>query len=204
MNAGCAVTTGNCNTLIGRNSGTAITTGSCNTIVGSFAGSTTLANNVVLADGAGNIKLQINENGAVGVGTTPSFGTSGQVLTSSGTGSAPTWAAPSTLSYSATKSVTTAVPVDLLSWTGPVRMGDLTVMATDNSTNVVWANITIASDTGAGSSIVTTSGGTFGTFSVTSGGSGETVVTFTPSATLATVNFVYKYAPSFGNQPSVL
>ena len=91
VNAGCAVNTGTCNTLIGRNSGTAITTGSCNTIVGSFAGSTTLANNVVLADGAGNIKLQVNESGAVGVGTTPSYGTAGQVLKSAGTAAAPAW-----------------------------------------------------------------------------------------------------------------
>jgi hypothetical protein len=49
---------------------------------------------VVLADGAGNIKLQVNENGAVGVGTTPTYGTAGQLLTSSGTGSAPQWTNP--------------------------------------------------------------------------------------------------------------
>jgi hypothetical protein len=50
-----------------------------------------LANNVVLSDGAGNRKLQINENGAVGVGTTPDFGTAGQVLKSAGTAAAPAW-----------------------------------------------------------------------------------------------------------------
>ena len=37
--------------------------------------------------------LSLNTAGAVGVGSTPSFGTSGQVLTSTGTGSAPQWQA---------------------------------------------------------------------------------------------------------------
>ena len=35
--------------------------------------------------------LSLNTAGAVGVGSTPSFGTSGQVLISNGTGSAPQW-----------------------------------------------------------------------------------------------------------------
>ena len=48
----------------------------------------------------GTIQLQVNgstpsvtlaANGALGVGSTPGYGTSGQLLTSSGTGSAPTW-----------------------------------------------------------------------------------------------------------------
>jgi hypothetical protein len=51
---------------------------------------------------------------------------------------------------------------------------------------------------------VVTQGGTFGTFAIIAGGSGETIVRFTPSATLATVNFVYKYTVSFGTQPTVL
>lgn len=38
-----------------------------------------------------NIALQFNANGAFGVGASPSFGTSGQVLTSGGTGSSPSW-----------------------------------------------------------------------------------------------------------------
>lgn len=100
VNAGCAVNTGACNTLIGRNSGTAITTGSCNTILGSFTGSTTLANNVVLADGAGTVRFQANDTGAWapdGVG----FGTTGQVLSSQGTGSAPVWTTLPTASTTA-------------------------------------------------------------------------------------------------------
>lgn len=51
----------------------------------------------------GTLQLQVNgttpsltlaTTGAVGVGSTPGYGTSGQVLTSGGSGAAPTWAAP--------------------------------------------------------------------------------------------------------------
>jgi len=38
--------------------------------------------------------VRINTSGAIGVGTSPSYGTSGQVLTSGGSSAAPTWAAP--------------------------------------------------------------------------------------------------------------
>ena len=41
----------------------------------------------------GTTALALSTAGAIGVGATPSYGTSGQVLTSSGTGSAPQWAA---------------------------------------------------------------------------------------------------------------
>ena len=203
-NAGAALGVSSSNTLIGNSAGVNLTTGSCNTLVGGYGGTTTLSNNVVLSDGAGNIKLQVNENGAVGVGTTPTYGTAGQTLQSNGSAAVPTWVTPQTVSTTATKAVTNAIPVDLLSWASGVRLGDLTVMATDNSTNVVWANVTIASLSGIGSSVVVTQAGTFGTFAIIAGGSGETIVQFTPSATLATVNFVYKYTVSFGTQPTVL
>ena len=65
----------------------------------------------------GTIQLQVNgttpsvtlaANGSIGVGSTPGYGTNGQVLTSAGTGSAPTWTTPSagalTLVSSATAS----------------------------------------------------------------------------------------------------
>lgn len=41
----------------------------------------------------GTTSLSINTSQALGVGSTPSYGTSGQVLTSAGSGSAPTWSA---------------------------------------------------------------------------------------------------------------
>ena len=98
------------NTLLGRCAGSVITSGSCNTLVGGYVGTATLANNVVLSDGAGNIKLQVNENGAVGVGTTPGYGTAGQVLTSGGTAAAPTW---TTVSGGSLTGITSAVTTAL-------------------------------------------------------------------------------------------
>ena len=56
---------------------------------------------VSTGDTSGALQLQVNgttpsvtlaANGSIGVGSSPSYGTNGQVLTSSGTGSAPTWA----------------------------------------------------------------------------------------------------------------
>mgnify|MGYP003339735365 CR=1 FL=1 len=41
----------------------------------------------------GTTSLSINTSQALGVGSTPSYGTSGQVLTSAGSGAAPTWSA---------------------------------------------------------------------------------------------------------------
>jgi hypothetical protein len=97
-NAGLAVSSGATNTLVGFSAGSAITTGGGNTLIGRYAGTATLTNNVVLSDGAGNIKLQVNENGAVGVGTTPGYGTAGQILVSGGSGAAPTWTSSGTAS----------------------------------------------------------------------------------------------------------
>ena len=60
-----SVTTGINNTAIGYVSGSSITTGSNNTILGNYDGTPTIANNIILADGNGNIKYQwdgINNN----------------------------------------------------------------------------------------------------------------------------------------------
>ena len=53
-----SASSGSNNTSIGWNAGSSITTGSNNTIVGAYAGSATLASNVILADGAGNVRFQ--------------------------------------------------------------------------------------------------------------------------------------------------
>lgn len=42
--------------------------------------------------------IAVNANGAVGFGSTPSYGSTGQVLTSAGTGNPPTWNSPTTYS----------------------------------------------------------------------------------------------------------
>jgi hypothetical protein len=62
-----AITTGTLNTAIGYLSGSAITTGSNNTILGAYAGTTTLANNIVLSDGNANVRLFSDANGLIGI-----------------------------------------------------------------------------------------------------------------------------------------
>lgn len=51
-------------------------------------------------------RLSLNGNGAIGVGSSPSYGTSGQVLTSQGSGAAPAWATPAGGSWVFLTSVT--------------------------------------------------------------------------------------------------
>ena len=60
-------TSGILNTAIGHNSGCLITTGNCNVILGSFTGTgyTTSNNNVFISDGAGNLRVHIDSNGAL-------------------------------------------------------------------------------------------------------------------------------------------
>ena len=58
--AGTNNTTGSNNTYIGSASGSSITTGSNNTIIGAYAGTFTMANNIVLADGAGNVRYRFD------------------------------------------------------------------------------------------------------------------------------------------------
>ena len=92
--AGGGLTTGSGNALLGYQAGLVLTTGSNNTLVGGYQGAATITNQTILSDGAGNIRLWINNNGAIGVGTGASYGTSGQILTSGGAAAAPTWANP--------------------------------------------------------------------------------------------------------------
>ncbi len=56
--AGTNNTTGSNNTYIGFGSGGGITTGSNNTIIGQFTGTAAMANNIVLADGAANVRYR--------------------------------------------------------------------------------------------------------------------------------------------------
>ena len=94
--AGDALTSGSTNTFLGYTSGRLVTTGGQNTIVGAYGGTTTLANNVVLADGAGTIRFQSNASGAISLGAGGSYGTAGQILVSGGSGAAPTWTSSGT------------------------------------------------------------------------------------------------------------
>jgi hypothetical protein len=72
--AGSSHTTGSGNGFFGTGAGNAITTGSKNTILGRYNGNQggvdirTSSNNIVLSDGDGNPRMQINSSGNVGIG----------------------------------------------------------------------------------------------------------------------------------------
>ena len=63
-------------------------------ISGSYAGGSVIIQTQPLASGVMVAALTINSAGAFGLGSTPSYGTAGQVLTSNGSTAAPSWAAP--------------------------------------------------------------------------------------------------------------
>ena len=71
-NALIANTSGSNNTVLGYNSASGITTGSENTIIGANVTglSPTLFNHIIIADGDGNQRINVDETGNVGIGTT--------------------------------------------------------------------------------------------------------------------------------------
>jgi hypothetical protein len=90
-----ALTTGGNNTALGTNAGTALTIECGNTILGNFAGTAGCTNNVWIANGAGNVRIQVNCLGALSVSGS-GFGTAGQVLQSQGDALPPTWGSATT------------------------------------------------------------------------------------------------------------
>jgi hypothetical protein len=98
--------------------GELMTTGSKNTILGGFNGNQggldirTASNYIVLSDGDGNPRGVFGPSGQFGVAGA-NYGTSGQVLTSGGSGAAPTWAATSmTLLSTVTANASATVDVE--------------------------------------------------------------------------------------------
>ena len=94
----------------------------------------------------GTIQLQVNgttpsvtlaANGSIGVGSSPSYGTNGQLLTSSGTGSAPTWTTVSA-------GFTLGTPVNSTSGTSIDFTG---IPATVKQINVMFSGISINATT---------------------------------------------------------
>ena len=99
VNAAYNLASGSNNVFFGYQAGYSVTSGSNNVIIGSYQGSAapisaTGSNYIVLSDGSANIREVWNSSGALGIGSTPSYGTSGQVLTSGGSSAAPTWTTP--------------------------------------------------------------------------------------------------------------
>ena len=79
--AGDSNTTGSGNTYIGFNTGLGIKTGSNNTVIGANVSGLppTLSNNIILADGSGNIRVEAFNTGNVAIGSTSDNGNKLQV-----------------------------------------------------------------------------------------------------------------------------
>jgi len=90
------------------------------------AGTTTTAALVETGDTTGNLVLQVNGTtpsltlnaaGAHGVGASPSYGTTGQFLTSQGSAASPTWTTPSSGAMTLISTLTASNSASL-AWTG--------------------------------------------------------------------------------------
>jgi hypothetical protein len=68
--AGYDITSGTYNTCIGYDTGRGITTGGKNTVIGAQVSglSSSLSNNIIISDGDGNVRIQVNSSGNVGIG----------------------------------------------------------------------------------------------------------------------------------------
>ncbi len=147
---------GDYNTVLGYNTALGITTGIANTIIGANVTglASNLSNNIIIADGSGNRRINVSSSGAVGIGTnTPGYkldvagtgafqsiritsgATAGYVLTSDASGNA-TWQALSNSLPNATSTGNT------LRWTG-------TGWSDSNNKDILVNGITIGRGTGA-------------------------------------------------------
>jgi hypothetical protein len=141
--AGLAMTSGALNTLVGYTAGSAITTGGSNTLVGRYIGTSTLANNVVLSDGAGTIRFQANSSGAISLGAGGAYGTAGQILVSNGSGAAPTWTTSAAVPANYGSFLRTTTQTNVGGATGQAAIFDTTV-ASNNFSVVGGTQITAA------------------------------------------------------------
>lgn len=89
------------------------------------AGTTSTTALVQTANTDGTLQLQVNgttpavtlnTSGAIGIGSTPTYGASGQVLTSAGSGAAPTWTTPSSgaMTLLSTTTASNSATVDIV------------------------------------------------------------------------------------------
>ena len=131
------------------------------------AGTTSGTALVSSGDTSGALQLQVNgttpsvtlaANGSIGVGSTPGYGTNGQVLTSSGTGSAPTWTTVSAGLSAATQAQMEAASVDTVAAT-PLNTnwhpGVAKVWIKCDSSGTIQASLNVSSITDSGTGLVT-------------------------------------------------
>ena len=122
----------------------------------------------------GTLQLQVNgttpsvtlaANGSVGVGSSPSYGNSGQVLTSSGTGSAPTWTTPSAGPVTLITS-TTATAASSVVFTGLSTTYGMYLLEYDSVFGSAGDNLVLTISANNGSSYYSSSYAVQGTYTV--------------------------------------
>ena len=172
---------------------------------------------VSTGDTSGALQLQVNgttpsitlaANGSVGVGSSPSYGTNGQVLTSAGTGSAPSWVTPGGLAAAtqaemeaATSNTVAATPLNLKGHPGVAKVwlkasnDGTTIDASYNVTSITdngTGDITVTIDTdfsSANYSITTFGAGSNGTFPLLNQIASQAAGSFRAYCTNATFTF---------------
>ena len=91
---------GSCNIALGHRAGCSLTTATHNLYLGAYSGVWHNCSNcnVILSDGAGNVRLWFTATGAMSFSTATDFGSSGFVLQSNGAGAPPNWQSVGALS----------------------------------------------------------------------------------------------------------
>jgi hypothetical protein len=172
---------GSNNVAVGYQAGQSLVSGSNNVLIGGYAGTAGMAGNVVLSTGNGTVRFQhdgTNWTSATPISTTglilpsttspitlnASVGTSGQVLTSAGSGATPTWTTsygPSFVTYtSSATTVDQVIDTNATSAAGTVKYTvqitsggerhSCEILVTHDGTNTVSTEYAVI-DTGAGS-----------------------------------------------------
>jgi hypothetical protein len=135
--AGVEITTGGYNTIVGHETAGGLSTGSGNTIIGRNAYTGNISNNIVLSNGIGEIKARHNGTNwtltggltAGGISYPSVNGTSGQVLTTNGSGTA-SWTSPASSNSGSSLPVVTTSARDVL---GVAASGNLVFNTTTNT-----------------------------------------------------------------------
>lgn len=117
------------------------TTINADTVVGG-AIVTADASGVLGLQAAGNTGITLNSSRAIGVGASPSFGTSGQVLTSGGSSAAPTW--------------TTVSSVPTFTATGAISAAGVSVALNSDGTVTQISGTTTSFSVGSGTTLPST------------------------------------------------
>lgn len=129
----------------------------------------TVNRNFIVKNGL-QVTSTITFNGNLGVGSSPSYGSSGQVLTSQGAGSAPTWTTPTdtNTTYDLTSTGTTTASINLVPSSGLTdsvtitgsgatsvshSAGAITISSTDTDTNYYPTAVTMTAGTTAGPTV---------------------------------------------------